>query len=236
MDEGFKVIAGAVAVLILVSVVYLSLDSAKTEAVSVKTGSGHVRLPKPVLDSNTSVEAALNSRRSIRGYGNSPLSARQLSQVLWSAQGITDERGYRTAPSAGETYPLKLYVLVGRVSGIPPGLYRYHPDDHGLSKVLEGDLRKAVSDLAFSQSWMVDAQAILLFTAMPERTERRYGDRAARYVHMEAGHAAQNVYLQCESLGLGTVVVGAFDDKGLKILLNLVDDEVPLYLQPVGVV
>lgn len=192
-----------------------------------------IMLPKPKLDSNTSIEEALLERESIRSYKNEPLTLDELSQLLWSAQGVTREWGGRTTPSAGATYPLETYVIVGNVRGLKPGLYRYLPGEHAIELVYYGDVKGNLSACA-GQRWVGDCAFDIVFAADYERTTRIYGDRGLRYVHMEAGHAAQNVYLQCVSTGCGTVVVGAFDDTCVKRLLELPGGQEPLYIMPVG--
>lgn len=142
--------------------------------------------------------------------------------------------GYRTAPSAGATYPLEVYAAVGEVAGRDPGLYRYLPQMHSLEAVFAGDLRDQLYHAALRQQPVRDAPVVLVVTAVPARTERRYGARAVRYVAMEAGHASQNIYLQATGLELGTVAIGAFDDAALSSALELTDGEQPFYLMPVG--
>ncbi|MCS7242285.1 MAG: SagB/ThcOx family dehydrogenase [Candidatus Caldatribacterium sp.] len=201
--------------------------------------SGHAQrkipLPPPRFRSEVSVEEALLRRRSHRSFDPSPLSLQEVAQLLWSAQGITDKAsGFRTAPSAGALYPLELYFVAGQVESLPPGVYRYLPEEHALYEVLLGDRREELFRAALFQRWVREAPGILVFAAVYERTTRKYGERGIRYVHMEAGHAAQNVYLQAETLGLGTVVVGAFEDGGVQKALGLPAHEQPLYLMPVG--
>lgn len=194
-----------------------------------------VALPDVILDGELSVERAINQRRSIRDYVNNPLNLNEIAQLLWAAQGITDEAtGKRAAPSAGATYPLELYLVAGNVDGLSPGLYQYRPHNHDLTLLKQGDLQDALAEAALDQESVSDAAAVILFTAIYERTTQRYGERGVRYVHIETGHAAQNVYLQAEALGLGTVVVGAFDDQTLRELMGLEEGEHPLYLMPVG--
>ncbi|MHC1635207.1 MAG: SagB/ThcOx family dehydrogenase [Candidatus Methanospirareceae archaeon] len=196
--------------------------------------SGKIKLPEPRYDSETSIEEALLKRRSIRAYKEEPLTLAELSQLLWAAQGITDERGFRTAPSAGALYPLEVYVVVGEVENLPKGVYKYKPHEHELIMVAEGDRRVELCDAALSQSPVKDAPVVIVFGAVYERTTRKYGERGIRYVHMEVGHAAQNVYLQAVSLGLGTVVIGAFYDEEVKHVVNMTEEEQPLYIMPVG--
>jgi SagB-type dehydrogenase family enzyme len=190
-------------------------------------------LPRPGADSEVSIERALQQRRSVRKFEPDPLTLADASQLLWAAQGITDTReGLRTAPSAGALYPLELYLVAGKISGLPNGVYRYGPHDHDLTTTEVGDRRRALAKATFGQSWIEDAAGVLVFTAVPDRTTGKYGKRGTRYVYMEAGHAAQNVYLQAVSLQLGTVVVGAFEDADVRKALGL--DEDPLYLMPFG--
>lgn len=194
----------------------------------------NIKLPSPVYSGETSIEEALKMRRSVREYRDEPLTLTQVSQILWAAQGITDSRNFRTAPSAGALYPLEVYLVVGNVQDLPEGVYRYQPNHHELSLELEGDKRKAVAQAALLQNWMTKAPVILVIAAVYERTTIKYGARGKRYVHMEAGHTAQNVYLQAMSLNLGTVIVGAFVDQAVKNVLTMKKQEQPLAIMPIG--
>jgi SagB-type dehydrogenase family enzyme len=194
-----------------------------------------IQLPSPNFDGSTSIEEALLERRSVRNYSSEQLNLSDLSQILWSAQGITDKTyGLRTAPSAGALYPLEIYVASANVKSLGPGLYKYNPHDHTISLISEGDIRDDISNASLKQGAITNSSAIIIITAIYERTSVKYGKRAERYVFMEAGHAGQNIYLQCVSLGLGTVMIGAFNDDALKKVLNLPDSEHPLALYPVG--
>jgi len=204
------------------------------ESVSPAGDSSTIALPEPVNDSDTSVEEALRERRSVRDYRREALTLKQVGQLLWSAQGVTAGDGRRTAPSAGALYPLEVYAVIGNVDGIAPGVYRYRPDSHTLVRVLDGDRRKDLSRAALNQTWVNDGAIDIVIAAVYERTTGKYGERGIRYVHMEAGHAAQNIYFQAVSLELGTVTIGAFDDDAVKRILGLPDNEEPLYIMPVG--
>jgi len=193
-----------------------------------------VTLPAPQFDSRTSIEESLLERRSVRQYRDKELTMGELSQLLWAAQGVTSSRGYRTAPSAGALYPLEIYITVGKVSDLSPGIYKYEPDEHKLLKICDGDKRINLWRAALEQSPIRNAPVVLVFCAIYERTTRKYRKRGLRYVHMEVGHAAQNVCLQAVSLGLDTVVIGAFNDKEVKRVLNLEADEWPLCIMPAG--
>lgn len=190
-------------------------------------------LPQPVYQSKVSVEEALLNRRSIRSYKDDALSITELSQLLWAAQGITSEWGGRTAPSAGAKYPLELFIVAGKVKGLEPGLYRYDPQDHSLITRRKGDLREDLAEAALGQSSITDAVVDLVVTGVYERTREKYGERAERYVHIEVGHACQNIYLQAETLKLGTVMIGAFYDEKVAHLLELTEEK-PLAIMPVG--
>ena len=193
-----------------------------------------IKLPKPELTGEHSIEMLLQQRRSVRSYQKSSLNLAEVGQLLWSAQGVSDAKGLRTAPSAGALYPLKLFVVVGDVNELSPGIYQYNPEEHSLLKTANGDLRKSLQKAALNQSCIVDAAIIFVFTANYQRTTWKYGKRGVRYVHMEVGHAGQNLFLQAEALHLGTVVVGAFDDDEVREVLNLDSNVQPLSLMPVG--
>jgi len=200
---------------------------------AVENNAG-ITLPEPRYDSDVSLDEALLKRRSVRDYSDEALTLQEVSQLLWAAQGITDPSGKRTAPSAGALYPLEVYVVVGDIEGIVKGVYKYKPQEHELIKILNGDQRKALAKAALDQQSVAQGAIDIVVTAIYERTTGKYSDRGIRYVHMEAGHAAQNVYLQAVALNLGTVSIGAFYDDQVKEVLNLPDDREPLYIMPVG--
>ncbi len=192
------------------------------------------RLTNPKQCSNTSVEEAIRGRRSIRRYRQGPLEHDQISQLLWAAQGTSSPEGFLTVPSAGGTYPLVIYLVAAEVEGLETGIYHYQPASHCLSLIREGDFRHQLANAAHNQEWIAEAQASLIITAIFNRTTERYGERGIRYVHMEAGHAGQNIYLQAYALNIGTVAIGAFHDNQVKDILGIPDDHAPLYIIPVG--
>jgi nitroreductase len=175
-----------------------------------------IQLPRPRLKSGYSFEKVLAERRSVREYAREALTLANVSQLLWSAQGVTSQEGWRTAPSAGATFPLELCLVAGNVNG------------------LDKDLRADLTAAALGQEWMEGSAIIVVIAAVYDRAMRKYGRRGIRYAHMEAGHVAQNVYLQAASLNLGTTLVGAFDDKRVKEALKLPSDEQPMGLMPIG--
>ncbi len=187
-----------------------------------------VELPRPDTTGEQPLESVIAARRSVRAFTAETLSLAQVGQLLWAAQGVTDPAGLRAAPSAGALYPLELYVI------LPEGLYHYRPAEHHMARLADEDLRETVWEAGLRQDALQQAPAIFVFAAVYERTAARYGDRAERYVHMEAGHAAQNLALQAVALGLGSVPIGAMQDEQVQARLDLPADHAPLYLIPVG--
>lgn len=185
-------------------------------------------LPAPRTTSDVSLEEALASRRSVREFESTALTLEEISQLLWAAQGITSESGGRTAPSAGALYPLEVYVATA------DGVYHYLPEGHRAEILSRADLRAALAHAARDQAFVAEAPAVFVITAVFARTAVRYGERAERYVHLEAGHVAQNVLLEATALGLAGVPVGAFSDAGIQQTLGLPSDHAPLYLLPIG--
>jgi SagB-type dehydrogenase family enzyme len=202
--------------------------AAPKEAVKV------IKLPQPAVTGKLSVEAALQNRKSVRAYADGPLRLDEVSQLLWAAQGITRKNQRRTVPSAGALYPMEVYLVAGMVEGLEAGVYRYRPDGHRLLLLCEGDRRGELAEAALGQGCIENGAVNLVLTGVYARIAAKYGGRAMRYVHMEAGHVGQNIYLQAAALELGTVMVGAFDDAAVQRLLGLEKGELPLAIMPVG--
>lgn len=212
----------------------MSIQITGNEPVQRYGSTDTVKLPEPKYNSKVSIEKALLERRSVREYKNNSLALAEISQLLWASQGITDPRGFRTAPSAGALYPLEVYVVVGNVDNLPAGIYKYKSRGHELVLVAKGDKRDELCAAALGQASIKYSAAVIVFAAAYERTTKKYRERGIRYVHMEVGHAAQNIYLQSVSLNLGTLVVGAFNDREVKKVINMPNEEQPLYIMPVG--
>ncbi|AMM53060.1 SagB/ThcOx family dehydrogenase [Pyrococcus kukulkanii] len=221
----FLVIVGSLAVLLKP---YLPRERGETRMMGEV-----IKLPEPRLTGEMSVEEAIAKRRSIRRYRNESLTLQELSQLLWAAQGITEpNRKFRAAPSAGATYPFEVYVVVGKVKDLEPGIYHYDPFSHSIKLIKRGDFRRALQKAALNQAWVGSAAIDIVLVAYYERTTKYYGERGRMYVHMEAGHIGQNIYLQATALNLGTVAVGAFYEDQVAEILGV--DGVPLYIFPVG--
>lgn len=203
-----------------------------------------VKLPEPKFDGPVSLEKAIRNRRSVRDYTGEPISLPQAAQLLWAAYGITEPMpdgpaflrgGLRAAPSAGARYPFEVYLVAGKVTGLAAGVYRYVSEEHTLVKVMEGDVRGALCEAAYGQEWIREAPASLFVSALFERTTKKYGERGSqRYVWMDSGYLAENVYLQAEALGFGCCVAGAFDDGAVKQAMKLPASEEPVCILAVG--
>ena len=200
-------------------------------------------LPTPATDGKVSVEKALADRRSQRRYQDKALSADQLSQILWAAYGITAPKpdrpflrgGFRTAPSAGGLYPFEIYVVIGDVKEIAPGVYKYDSQEHKIVQTIDKDIRAELCLAALGQKMVEEAPVTVFYGAIFSRMTGKYGERGReRYVCMDLGHSAQNIYLQAEALHLGTCAIGAFIDSKVSEVLQLPEEEEPLYLMPVG--
>ena len=187
-----------------------------------------IDLPAPQTVGKVSLEETLARRRSVRQYTQEALTWEELGQLFWAAQGITSDWGGRAAPSAGALYPLETYVVTRE------GLYHYVPEEHQVVHTPMLGLHDALWEAGLKQDWIRNAPAVFVFAAVYARTAGKYGDRAERYVHVEVGHAAENLLLQAVALDLGAVVIGAFHDAQVQRVLNLPEDQAPLYLIPVG--
>jgi SagB-type dehydrogenase family enzyme len=210
---------------------------------SLSEHPGEIILPSPGYASSVSIEETMLRRRSVRDFRPDPIDLKEVSQILWAAYGITAPQsqpatlrgGLRTAPSAGGLYPLEIYLVAGKVNGLKPGIYQYVAEGHKLVLHAAGDFRKELAGAALRQDFIAVAPASLVYTAIFSRTTGKYGSRGKeRYVCMDLGHSAQNVYLQVTALGMATCAVGAFADKMVSNTVMLPDHEEPLYIMPIG--
>lgn len=196
-------------------------------------GQNEITLPNPTLKGQKSFKEVLLTRRSRRSYKEGAITLKELSQILWSAQGITSKDKRRTAPSAGALYPLEIYVVAGEVDNLESGIYHYDIKNHKLVKIIDKDRRDKLNQAAWGNKRYIEkAPVSIIITAIYERTTKKYGERGIRYVHIEAGAVCQNIYLQAESLNFSTVAVGAFSDPQVKKLLQTQTE--PLLIMPIG--
>ena len=194
-------------------------------------------LPSPETKGGMSLEEAIDQRRSVRHFALEPISLSQLSQLLYAASGISrNSARYRTVPSAGATYPLEIYVVCGQhgVESIGGGIYHYDIAQHSLTQHSPGDIASELTKAAQNQKFVQQAAVNIVICAGYERTLKRYGSRGERYVHIEVGHAGQNIYLQATALGLATVAIGAFNDELVRQVLRIPGQYKPLYIMPLG--
>jgi SagB-type dehydrogenase family enzyme len=196
-----------------------------------------MHLPDPVFDGNISVEKAIKHRRTVRSYSSEPITLAHLSQILWAAQGITENRGFkRAAPSGGALYPIDVYAAVGRggVQSLREGVYRYDPSGHSLKERAVTDAREDIAKAALRQMWAAGAPVILTLTAEYRRITVKYGNRGKRYAMIEVGHIGQNIFLQCDALGLSAGIIGAFNDNKVARAISAKKNHEPLIIMPVG--
>lgn len=201
-------------------------STASAEEIQTGKREKEILFPQPVNHGRISLEEALASRRSLRSFKEKELDWSQVGQLLWAAQGITSPDGKRTAPSAGALYPLEVYYFCSQFWG------RYLPQEHSLEILEKEDKREEIARASFNQSWITQAPGVFVIVGFVERTAVKYGERAERYVILEAGHACQNLLLEAVSLGLGGTSVGAFWDDRIKEILSV--EALPLYVIPVG--
>ncbi|MCM8800824.1 MAG: SagB/ThcOx family dehydrogenase [Candidatus Omnitrophica bacterium] len=197
-----------------------------------------IKLSPPILKTET-LQELLEKRYSCRNFKKDKIDLSLIATILWAAGGKkcdTLTSPTRTIPSAGATYPLELYLVVGKntVIGLKEGIYHYLIDEHALEIIIPEDRREKLASACLGQTFIKDAPVSLVIIAEFQRTAIRYGKRAERYVYMEAGHAGQNTYLAVIGLGLGTVEVGAFFDEEVKKVLNLKPEYTPLLVLPIG--
>ena len=198
-----------------------------------------ITLPSPALKGSISVETAIKTRRTRRSFSDQPLTLQEWGQILWAAQGITSEGVIkkRGAPSAGALYPLDIYLILskrGSDASSPTGIFHYLPQKHAIEKISDKDFTKEVAEASLHQYWMAEAPGMILITAEYSRITGKYGKRGIRYAHIEAGHVAQNCFLQAESLKLNVGIVGAFEDQSLINLLPISKEHEPILILPIG--
>jgi len=219
--------------LVIALVLVLCVPAGPIRAAGEAAAPASVALPAPQTDGKVAIEKALATRRSVRSIAPTPLSLVVAGQLCWAAQGITDDTGHRTAPSARAVYPLGLYVIAGAVEGLAPGVYRYVPAGHALQRLQGGDLRADFVTKAVGQAWSEKAPAIFVITGQAEKMGAMR-DRGVPFMWVEAGLASQGFFLQATALGLGSTYVGGFDPAAAQKALGLPATEEVLAVLPVG--
>ena len=182
--------------------------------------------PQSVLTDPTDLRRAIENRRSIREYSSQPLSLGELSFLLWCTQGVKQVTARpatsRTVPSAGARHAFETYLLVNRVEGLQPGLYRFLALEHKLADVnLEPNIADKVIEAITGQQIVRTSAVTFIWTAVAYRMNWRYVERGYRYLHLDAGHVCQNLYLAGEAIKCGACAIGAFDDDAINSLLGI---------------
>lgn len=195
-----------------------------------------VQLDPPQCEGGAPLWDVLDSRRSVRHFKAELMAKSELSQLLWAAQGITNQgSGFRTAPSAGALYPVETYLVVNSVENVEPGVYHYAVDKHELDQLRVGDFRLPVTQAALDQEMAYRANVVFIWTALFERSTWKYNQRAYRYVYLDAGHIVQNVALAAVALDFGSCQIGALYDDEVNALISVdgVEESV-IYMTVVG--
>lgn len=208
-----------------------------------RTYAGSTRTPLPGRDFaiDAPLGAVLEQRRSVRDFALGPMPAETLGRLLHASYGVRGMRKIegqwncdRPAPSAGGRYPLEIYVATQAVEGVPDGLHHYDARAHELELRREGVAHAALADLALDQGMVLNANVVVVITAVPFRTMWKYGQRGYRFLWLDAGHLGQNLYLVATAMGLGPVAIGGFYDEELKRFLSLPAEEDAMYVVCVG--
>ena len=195
--------------------------------------------------------SVVSRRRSVRRFSaEEGMTQLELSRLLWAGAGVTratPHHLFRAAPSAGGLYPIETYLVVNRVTGLPPGLYHYRvaaPNDdgvieagrgHALEQLQDGPLGNAIAQAALGQDWVANAAVVFIWTAVFTRARWKYRERAFRYVYLDAGHIAAQVSLAAVAQGLGSCQIAAFFDEEVDGLVGIDgEDEGTVYMTAVG--
>ncbi|MEA3378404.1 MAG: SagB/ThcOx family dehydrogenase [Nanoarchaeota archaeon] len=195
-------------------------------------------LPKPKRKKGNGIYDVIRYRESIREFNKEKILLKELSEILFYSAGILNDasdlnksrRGY---PSAGARYPIELYLVIKNCETISPGLYHYNVIEHSLELMLPGEQNKRLNEFVY-QEMLEDAQIIFILTANFKRTAIKYGTRAYRYVLLDTGHMAQNIYLTSGNLSVGCCTIGGFSDNKVNRFLDLDENEQTLYMGVLG--
>lgn len=203
----------------------------------------HLPAVDPAVLTERDVYCCLRRRRSRRTFNGGSLTLGQLAFLLWATQGVQRVFGknystFRPVPSGGARHPFETYLIVNRVEGLRPGIYRYLPLSHRLElHVADEALGARVLTACAGQTFIVESAVVFAWSCIPYRSEWRYHIGAAKLMLIDAGHLCQNLYLACEAIGCGTCAVADYDQELFDRLLGLDGvDEFVVYLAPVGTV
>jgi SagB-type dehydrogenase family enzyme len=200
--------------------------------------SKKIKLPKPKEITKKTLDFCIKNRKSIRDFTEEPINLDQLSYLLWASTGIQrEEHGYefRTAPSAGALYPIETYIVVNNVTDLANGVYHYSIKDHCLEEVKTGDFGIKTANGALGQGMCARAAVVFIWTTIFQRSKWKYGQRAYRYIYLDAGHIAENLALVSTALGLGSCQIGALFDEEINEIVDVDgENESTIYMSVVG--
>jgi len=181
--------------------------------------------PENITIRSFDLRLAIEARRSIRNYSQVPLTIEELSYLLWVTQGVvkvTPGATFRNVPSAGARHAFETYLLINNVRDIPEGMYRFLAIDHKLVKINSNpDIADRIMQGCLEQDFIRKSAVTFIWVADVYRMKWRYGERGYRYLHIDAGHACQNLYLGAGSLDCGVCAIAAFSDDYMNDLLDL---------------
>jgi SagB-type dehydrogenase family enzyme len=198
----------------------------------------HVPLHPPEEREGKPIWKTIAQRRSYREFSPHPITFTELSQLIWTTQGITARASgydFRATPSAGALYPIETYIVVNRVNELNAGIYHFNIRENQLILLKEGNFGRDLSHAGLGQEMLEEASCVFVWTAIVERSKWKYRERAYRYIYMDAGHIGQNLYLAATAMNLGCCTVGAFFDEEIDRLIGVDGkEEISIYLGAVG--
>ncbi len=192
-----------------------------------------VNLPDPETSGGDAMRDVMASRRSVRHFTEESVTLQELSQLLWAAQGVTNDKGWRTVPSAGAKFPIELYVMADRVEGLAPGLYHYRAGEHRLGLIKSLPTSVMLQAACNNQASVGRAALNVIVIGVVWRVEEKYGpERSERYVVVEGGAVLEHLSLEAHALDLGSVIIGGFDDGHVQEFVGT--DALPIGVLPIG--
>ncbi len=183
-----------------------------------------IPLPAPQLAIDVAISDSLLKRRSERKINSKTIvSLKTLSTLLYFTAGDRsikeNKMTRRFYPSAGALYPIETYFFARKIDSLERALYHYYVRSHCLERI--DHLRGQEVIRCFNQAWIKNAKGVVVFTAVFNRTTKKYGERGYRHVLIEAGHMAQNMYLVSAALGNKCCAIGGYLDSKVNKLLDI---------------
>jgi len=197
-----------------------------------------IPLPPPEISAGPGIWEVLRKRRSTRDYRQDPLNLKELANLLWATQGVTVKAPapwFRTAPSAGALHPIDTYLIVNQTRGLASGIYRLKVEDFTLELKKTGDFSARIAEAALDQDIARNAAVVFVWVAVIQRSRQKYRQRAYRYIYLDSGHLAQNLYLAATAMDLGCCAIAAFFDEEVNQIVGVDGtEETTVYLATIG--